>query len=92
MKILTMLNGDKYECVHEFSDRRAIINLDGAYVMVDHVTPDCWEFGPPATIEERPVLNAFVQKSIDEGTVVSVTDAQGNTTRYVDAVQTKVES
>lgn len=96
-KILTMTNGDKYEAVYEYPtsphrNPRAIINMEGAYVLADKVTPDCWEFGPPAYPDELEVFDVFVKKSIDEGTTVKVTDAEGNTTRYVDAVQMKVES
>jgi len=72
---LTMENGATYECVRDFHNGRAIVNMDGAYVFVDRTSQGSWELsGEPARPGlELLTLDALVKALEEQGTVVTVT-------------------
>ncbi len=65
---------DMMQVVHRFSDMRAIVNMEGVYVLVDRVSPTEWELsGEPARPgTELETLNALVKALENEGTTVTV--------------------
>lgn len=83
--MLKMTNGDRYEAVHVFGGaRRAIVNVEGAYVFVDHVTPDTWELSsePACPGEELEMLTGLVKAG--EITTITTTDPEGEVTTKVE--------
>jgi hypothetical protein len=67
------VDGKSYEIVHYFSNKRAIIDFDGAFVLVDHVQNEDWELsGNPAMENEKPILAAFLAPMMDK-TILTVT-------------------
>lgn len=72
-----MMDGSVYDAVHIFTgDRRAIVNMDGAYVIATRVTIDVWDCmsGDPARPgEELDTLNGLV-RALGDGTTVTVTE------------------
>ena len=77
--LLTMVNGDKYEAVRVFGDGlRAIVLLEGAYVMVDQIAPSGWDFSsePARPGPELEALNQLVKALEAQGTVVTVTKGE----------------
>lgn len=66
MKI-TLDTGEECELVRQFTDTRAIILFNDAYVLVDRVDADTWELsGEPARENEKPTLAALVAAMKDE--------------------------
>lgn len=79
---LTTDKGIQYEAVHMFEPGRAIVNMEGAFVMVT-LREDgcCWELGAPARPGvELETLNALVK----DGTTVTVTKPDGSTETFKD--------
>lgn len=67
------VDGKSYEIAHFFSNTRAIIDFDGAFVLVDRVQNDDWELsGEPARQDEKPILAAFLAPMMDK-TILKVT-------------------
>lgn len=59
--LFATIDGTSYRIEHKFSDRRAIVNFGGAYVLADRVDLYKWELsGEPAREDEKPILNALV--------------------------------
>ncbi len=81
MTILTTPKGDKYEAVRLLKRGRAIVNMEGAFVMMECRPDGLWEEGGPARPgEELDALNALVK----EGTTVKVTKPDGSTETFED--------
>ncbi len=78
---LYLENGQQFEAVHMFN-QRAIINMEGAFVMVDHVTGNHWTLSsePARPGPELEALNALVKP----GTTVKVTSPDGDTETFKD--------
>lgn len=81
-KTTVTVEGREYELVHNFGLNRGIINLDGAFALVDRVGAAQWELsGNPATDDEKPVLQNFVDTI---GTSTTVTAPDGSVTTFMD--------
>jgi len=67
------IDGKSYEVLHYFSNKRAIVDYDGAYVLADHVQNEDWELsGLPARDNEKPILAALLAPMMDR-TILKVT-------------------
>jgi hypothetical protein len=84
-RMITMTNGDKYDAVHVFKGgMRAIICIDGAYVMVDYARGGYELSGEPARPgDELDMINALV-RAMGEGSTTTVTAPDGSTTTFTD--------
>lgn len=81
MTFLTTAKGDKYEAVRMFEANRAIVNMEGAFVMFTLRDDGFWEEGGPARPgHELDTLNALIK----EGTTVVVTAPDGSKTTHHD--------
>lgn len=79
--IITLDTGDRYEAAIMF-DRRAIINMEGAFVMVDYVADNLWTLsGEPA--RPGPELTAL-NELVKSGTSVTVTRPDGSSETFKD--------
>ncbi len=83
--MLTMTSGDRYECVYDFGNGRAVVNLEGIYAIATKVTQTEWEFnGEPARENEKTVFNSLVKQLEAKGTTVTVTAPDGVETTFND--------
>jgi hypothetical protein len=71
MKIL--VDGKEYALVHSFRDNRAIIDMDGLYVLVDKAPDGIWDLsGEPAREGEKEVLQQLIEPMNDQS-ILTVT-------------------
>jgi hypothetical protein len=81
-KTMLRIAGKMYTLVHDFGMGRAIVDFDGAFVLVDALPNGDWELsGEPAREDEKPALNKLVATM---GTTTTVTEPDGDTKTYKD--------
>lgn len=70
----------EFELVHQFNEKRGIVDMGGVYALVDRVSENEWELsGLPAREDEKPVMRRFEQ-SVKNQTTVTAPD--GTTKTY----------